>query len=83
VSLNANLAEGEARETARDRLRVFTIAWGELRELSAHVELAAAVNALSRSDAARLASHCRHVGRMLHALRRAVAERARRKPPDH
>ncbi len=72
VSIHANLAEGEGRSSPRDRLHFFTIAWASLRELNAHIELAASVGALTALDAARLDAHGRQVGRMLHALRLAL-----------
>ncbi len=74
VSVHANLAEGEGRDGARDRQRFFTIAWASLRELNAHIELAVSVGALPASEAPHLYAHCRHVGRMLHALRRSLSE---------
>ncbi len=74
VSIHANLAEGEGRDSPRDRLRFFTIAWASLRELNAHIELAVSVGALPERDATRLYAHCRHVGRMLHALRLALSD---------
>ena len=71
VSNHANFAEGEGRDSPRDRLRFSTIAWASLRELHAHIELAVSVDALPATEAARVYAHCRHVSRMLHALRRA------------
>ena len=56
-----------------DRARVLAIAWGSLRELEAHLELAAAVQLIDPATLARLSTGCRRTGRLLHALRRSPA----------
>ncbi|GJG87907.1 hypothetical protein tb265_30880 [Gemmatimonadetes bacterium T265] len=81
TSVYANLAEGEGRATTADRLRCFTIAWGSLRELDALLDLAEYVSAPDGRDATRARAHARHVGRLLIALRRTLADSAVDRPP--
>ena len=71
VSVPANMAEACGHATRADRARVLSIAWGSLRELEAHLELAAAVQLLDPVTLARLTTGCRRTGRLLHALRNA------------
>ena len=73
TSIFANLAEGEGRRSAADRLQFFTVAWGSLLELEAHCELAACINLLPPDHALHLRQRSRRVGRMLHSLLRSLA----------
>ncbi|HEY0778841.1 MAG TPA: four helix bundle protein [Gemmatirosa sp.] len=68
VSVPANIAEGCARATRADRARLLAVAWGSLRELEAHIDLASAVDLLPPASAEELSRHCRWTGRLLHAL---------------
>ena len=68
VSVPANIAEGCARPTRADRVRILSFAWGSLRELEAHIDTAAAVALLPPARAADLTRHCRWTGRLLYPL---------------
>ncbi len=68
VSVPANIAEGCARPTRADRYRLLSVAWGSLRELEAHIDLAAAVSLIPAARVDELERHCRWTGCLLHAL---------------
>ena len=68
VSVPANIAEGCARPSRADRARLLGYAWGSLRELESHIDLAASVALMPAACAADLAKHCRWTGRLLYAL---------------
>ncbi len=69
-SVYANLSEGEGKVGRADRAHSFDIAWASLRELESHLALAAAVDLLPLTHVPALRAATRHVGRMLHSLRR-------------
>ena len=68
LSVPANIAEGCARATRADRQRFLIIAWGSLRELEAHVDVATVLGLLPANSTAELTRHCRWTGRLLHGL---------------
>ena len=64
-SVALNLAEGNARRTQKDRLRMFNIALASLREVQMICEL---------EDLDHLAWKANQVGGMIYALNRSVTE---------
>ncbi|MGZ8377411.1 MAG: four helix bundle protein [Gemmatirosa sp.] len=74
TSVHANVAEGWGRHTPRDRQRFYTIAWASLLEVESLLAEVARSHPLLDSTLAICATHTRHVGRLLAALRRATDE---------
>ena len=68
-SVALNLAEGNARRTQKDRLRLFNIALASLREVQMICEL---------EELNLLANKANQVGRMIYALNRSVTDSVNR-----
>ncbi|MDF1502725.1 four helix bundle protein [Roseisolibacter sp. H3M3-2] len=71
TSVHANIAEGNGRESLRDRARFLTIAWGSLLEVEALLVEAAADRRVAPLVAP-CQPHARHTGRLLAGLRRSI-----------
>jgi four helix bundle protein len=71
TSVHANIAEGNGRDSPRDRLRFHTIAWASLLEVEALLVEVAADEALAPL-ATRCHPHVRRTTRLLAALRRSL-----------
>jgi four helix bundle protein len=68
VSIPSNIAEGKGRSSRKD-LNVFLChARGSLHELETQLLIAEHLGYLNQLDAARLAEHCKEIGRMLHGF---------------
>jgi four helix bundle protein len=74
VSIPANIAEGSARTTAREKLQFWNVARSSLAELDTELEIAKRLGYLVRTDHTRLASLMEAVGKMLSGLMRAKRE---------
>jgi four helix bundle protein len=68
VSVCSNIAEGEARQTDRESVQFFFIAKGSIAEISAQLEIAAEVHALSPELVSPLLQECEEISTMLQAL---------------
>lgn len=77
VSVAANIVEGAARSTERDYARFLDMAVGSLRELGYYIGLAHRLGCLTAADAASLSDQYEETGRVLGALRNAIAKRSR------
>jgi four helix bundle protein len=69
--VHANIAEGNGRDTQKDRSRVLTIAWGSLLEVEALLAEAEHDHRLAPLVSA-CVPHARHTARLLAALRRSL-----------
>ena len=72
VSIPSNIAEGDARNSPRERYYLLGVPAGSLAELETQLELAARVEYISLDVAA--TRQIRRVGMLLQALRRSCNE---------
>ena len=72
LSVPANIAEGNGRASRAEYLRFLGMAWGSLKELGSHVDLAAAAAQLPPPQVAELRTRIRHTGQLLHGLRTSL-----------
>ena len=72
VSVPSNLAEGYGRAHRGEYRNFVSIANGSLKELETHVLVAIRVGHLGRERAEKALALAAEVGKMLHALRRAL-----------
>jgi four helix bundle protein len=70
ASAALNAAEGAARQSAGDKRRAYTIAYGEACEAAAAVEIAAALGACADHDVEAVTEHVQHVRRVFYPLLR-------------
>ena len=75
-SIPANVAEGSGRDTPEQFAHFLEIAIGSAREVDYLLQLAADLEAIARSDHAKLEARNDQVCRMLVALRATIRERA-------
>lgn len=68
ISVCSNLAEGDARQTDKESVQFFFVAKGSLAELSAQLEVAAAVHALVPAEIDPLAKECEEIAAMIRGL---------------
>lgn len=77
VSVGSNIAEGAGRGTARDFTRFLRMARGSAYEIEFQLMIAVDLEFLSEPEAAELLDLTRQLIRMLHALIKAIKQRAR------
>ncbi len=75
VSVPANIAEGHTRGTTKEFFRYVTMAHGSLAELETMFLAARDLQYIEADDFNQLADLCDATGRMLGALRRALAKK--------
>ncbi|MDQ2695432.1 MAG: four helix bundle protein [Pseudomonadota bacterium] len=75
VSIPANIAEGQARRTTGEFLQSLGIARGSLAELETFLTISARLAMLSKADCESLLEDCAQIGKMLHALMKALSTR--------
>ena len=68
VSVCSNIAEGDARQGAKENVQFFYIAKGSLAEVSAQLEIAAEIYPTCAGDIADLVRECDEISAMLQAL---------------
>ena len=68
VSVCSNIAEGDARQTAKESVQFFYIAKGSLAEISAQLEIAAEVHSLPQPQIDPLLKECDELSAMLQSL---------------
>ncbi len=68
VSIPANIAEGQGRDTTRDFRRFLSIAHGSLRELETHVHIAYRLKYIELGAQDRVHAQCSEVGRLIKGL---------------
>jgi four helix bundle protein len=72
VSIASNIAEGHSRRTLQAYLNHLSIALGSQSELETQIELSQRLNLLPERSAEEIPQKAEQVGRMLHALMRAL-----------
>lgn len=72
TSVHANIAEGWGRRTPPDRQRFYAIAWSSLLETESLLAETALTHPALAPTVQRCATHARHTGRLLAALRRVA-----------
>jgi four helix bundle protein len=70
VSVDANLIEGNCRDSARDKRKFAVIADGSLQELKYYLLLSRDLRYVDEDQFVELNRHAEEVGRMLHGLRK-------------
>jgi len=75
VSVAANIAEGQARNTQGEFRQFLGIACGSLAELETEVMLAARVGLIASPKSSELLKVCQTTGKMLNGLLRALRRR--------
>jgi four helix bundle protein len=77
VSIAANIAEGNGRETSGSYIQFLRISQGSLKELETHLFLAQRVGLADAQACEPILDECDKLGRMLRALIRAIQEKSR------
>ncbi len=72
VSIPANIAEGQARNTKGEFVQFIGIARGSLAELVTLLEISRDLSYLTPQDAKELLSGCGEIGRLLSGLKRSL-----------
>lgn len=75
VSVPANIAEGWARESERERAQFLAIAQGSLAETETFLTLCEEIGWLHTAETAQLRSLIEEVGKMLSTMRRKLREK--------
>lgn len=75
VSIPANIAEGQGRESTRDFLHFLAIAHGSLKELETHVFIAARLSYVNHQDQTEIFSLRQEVGRLISGLRNSLRKK--------
>ena len=68
ISIPSNIAEGYARESAKDRCHLLVVAKGSTAELQTQLEIAHSVRLIDNTDFAELDARCDEIARMLSGL---------------
>jgi four helix bundle protein len=77
VSVPANIAEGQGRQSTKEFLNFLSIARGSLMELETHLILSQRVGLLKAPDAEALLNLADEISRMLSGLRRSLEQKDR------
>ena len=72
VSIPANIAEGRARQHAKEFIQHLSIAYGSLAELETHVLLAERLKYIQKDHLDRIISKTAEIGRMINGLQRSL-----------
>ncbi len=72
ISIPANIAEGQARNTTGEFRQFLGISKGSLAELETEIEIAFNLEYVAMEKRNELMSHCAEINRMLHALIRKL-----------
>lgn len=75
ISVPANIAEGNARDSTKEYLRFLAIAVGSLAEVETYLELALRLNYSSREQITTLSELIAQERRMLRGLQRSLREK--------
>ena len=73
VSIPANIAEGQARNTKGEFVQFLGIAGGSLAELETLLIISEQLGYLPSADAVELLNSCEEVGKLLAGLKRSLA----------
>jgi four helix bundle protein len=77
VSIAANIAEGNGRETPGHYVQFLRVSQGSLKELETHLFLSQRVGLTDAAQIEPIVDNCDKLGRMLRALIRAIQEKSR------
>ena len=72
VSIAANIAEGNGRQSRKEYLQFLSIANGSMKELETHILIAERLNLLAKEKSEELQSQMQSVGKLLSALRKSL-----------
>jgi four helix bundle protein len=72
LSIPSNIAEGQARNHAKEFVRFIHVALGSLSELETQVDLSVRLEILHASEGDCFLERCREIGKMLHGLAKSV-----------
>ena len=75
VSVAANIAEGQGRQSTRDFLHFLAIAHGSLKELETHVFIAERLEYVNKKEQSELIALCEEVGRLISGLRNSLKKK--------
>lgn len=75
VSVPANIAEGQQRDSTKEYLRHLSISLGSLAELSTMLVIAERLRYVDAGRSAMLNGKCEHVGKMLRSLQKSLKRR--------
>lgn len=76
ISIAANIAEGFARRTSKDKRGFYQTALGSLSELESHFRIAEDLQFVSSSELRSLVEQMTHVGKLLTGLIRSATDRS-------
>ena len=82
VSIPANIAEGHARMSTREYLRVVSISLGSLAETETHITVARKLGYLSGEQERPLLETCDALSRMLHGLSKSLQTKIKSQRKD-
>ena len=68
VSIPANIAEGQGRNSRGDFRRFLSMAHGSLREIETHIHIAARLGYINQGQKETILSQCGEVGRLVKGL---------------
>jgi four helix bundle protein len=71
VSIASNIAEGNARNSVKDAIRIINIAQGSLAELITQIEIAKKIEYINESESGALEERMTDIGKMLNGLIKA------------
>jgi four helix bundle protein len=80
LSIPSNVAEAYERNSDKEFVRFLNIAKGSGGELRTQLYISRRLEFLTKTDFNRLVTDSKEISKMLHALARAVAKRAPKKP---
>ncbi|MFB3922081.1 MAG: four helix bundle protein [Terriglobia bacterium] len=72
VSIPANIAEGNGRDTRREYIQFLRIAQGSLKELETHLILCTRIGLVASAAKEKTLGQCEDIGKMLRALIRSL-----------
>ena len=72
VSIPANIAEGNGRQSRKEYLQFLSIANGSIKELETHILIAERLNFLTKEKAEQLQTQLQSVGKLLSGLRKSL-----------
>lgn len=76
VSIPANIAEGQGRDTDKEYIRFISIARGSLWELLTHIEICERLNYISTAQSAKSRDLITEISKMLLALSNAITPKS-------
>lgn len=76
ISVSANIAEGFARRTSKDKRMFYQTALASLSELESHMLIATELEYLNKEESISLREYCNSCGRLLTGLLRSAFDRS-------